>query len=123
MSTNTVVWFEIPVTDIARATAFYSKVMNCKMETAEMGPTKMAIFPGSGQESVHGALVQGPGYTPSATGPLLYMNGGTDLSSALAKVAPAGGKVVQEKMSIGQHGFCAIFMDTEGNRVALHSMQ
>lgn len=122
-SGHTVNWFEIPVTDIARASKFYSSILNVKMETGEYGPTKMAVFPSNNQNCVHGALVQGNGYTPSQEGTLVYLNGGEDLSTPLARVKAAGGKILQEKMPIGEHGFIAIFNDTEGNRIAFHSMK
>lgn len=122
---NVAVWFEIPVVDIERATRFYAQVLDTKLEPMAFGPHKMAIFPGGkgGENIVHGALVQGEGYTPGGDGPLLYLNGGDDLAVPLARVEAAGGRVVQPKMGIGSHGFMAIFLDTEGNRLALHSMR
>jgi predicted enzyme related to lactoylglutathione lyase len=85
---------------------------------------KMAVFPADGDEMVvHGALVQGEHHVPGAAGPLVYLNAGDDLSAPLARVEGAGGKIVQPRTAIGPHGFMAIFLDTEGNRLALHSMQ
>ncbi|HEY8377482.1 MAG TPA: VOC family protein, partial [Nannocystis sp.] len=117
--------FEIPVRDIDRATRFYSQVLDVKLAPMEFGPHKMAIFPGGepGENIVHGALVQGEGYTPGGDGPLVYLNGGDDLAAPLARVEAAGGRVVMPKTAIGEHGFMAIFLDTEGNRLALHSMR
>ncbi|MEZ4452659.1 MAG: VOC family protein [Nannocystaceae bacterium] len=118
------VWFEIPVTDIDRASRFYSTVLDTKLAPMEFGPHKMAVFPGGGSREenvVHGALVQGPGYTPAGDGPMIYLNGGEDLAGPLSRVEAAGGRVLQPKMEIGQHGFMALFLDTEGNRLALHS--
>ena len=121
---NTVVWFEIPVKDLQRAMNFYSKVMGIKMAPMEMGPLKMAFFPyEQGTNAVSGALVESKEYTPSTKGTLVYLNGGNDLSTQLKRVKGAGGKVVKEKMSIGEYGFMAVFEDTEGNRVALHSQK
>lgn len=120
------VWFEIPVNDIARATRFYATVLGTELATSEFGPHKMAIFPGGGspeENVVHGALVQGEGYTPGADGPMIYLSGGDDLAGPLSRIEAAGGQVIQSKMSIGEHGFMAIFLDTEGNRLALHSMR
>jgi predicted enzyme related to lactoylglutathione lyase len=61
--------------------------------------------------------------TPSQQGALLFLSCGPDLSAALAKVEPAGGKVVLPKTLIpgGEAGYMAIILDTEGNRVGLHS--
>lgn len=119
--TSTVVWFEIPVKDIQRAAGFYSKVMSIDMKMDDHGGTKMAVFPSHDKEAVHGALVQGEGYTPGSNGVLVYLNGGEDLSPMLARVESAGGKIVQPKVAIGPYGFCAHILDTEGNKVALHS--
>ena len=116
-------WFEIPVSQIERAAKFYSDIFDIKMEKQEWQGVKMAFFPGGGKDTVHGALVQGEGYTPSDKGTLVYLNGSPDLSAALSRVEKAGGKVVKPKFAIGEHGFIAYFTDTEGNKVALHSMQ
>ena len=121
---NTVAWFEVPVTDITRATKFYETVMEIKFELMEMEGTKMAVFPNptNSATAVHGALVEGDGYNPSSSdGPILYLYGGEDLTNPMSKVAAAGGKVLQEKISIGEHGFIGFFQDTEGNRMAFHS--
>ena len=122
---HTVTWFEIPVTNIQRASNFYEAVLNVKLQPMEMQGQKMAIFPGGDSTSthvVHGALVEGETYTPSEQGTLVYLNGGKDLTTPLSRVTQAGGSIIQEKMSIGEHGFIALFKDTEGNRIAFHSV-
>lgn len=121
---HSVTWFEIPVNDLARATAFYSKVLDLEMSGVTFGETKMSLFPVAGEHDfpvVHGALVAGQGYEPGPSGALLYLNGGADLAVPLGRVEAAGGKVLTGKTAIGEHGFMAVFLDTEGNRVALHS--
>jgi hypothetical protein len=121
---HSVTWFEIPVNDLARATAFYSKVLDIEMSGIDFGPSKMSLFPVAGEHDfpvVHGALVAGESYEPGPNGPLIYLNGGADLSIPLGRVAAAGGSVVVDKTSLGEHGFMAIFLDTEGNRVGIHS--
>lgn len=72
---------------------------------------------------VGGGIVEGEGFEPSMTGSLVYLNGGDDLSVPLSKVEAAGGKILMPKTSIGENGFMAHFSDTEGNRIALHSMK
>lgn len=119
-SKNVVVWFEIPVKNIQKAMTFYSKVMNVEFKMDEMAQSKMAMFPSEG-DAAGGALVQSPNSTPSATGSLVYLNAGKDLSVPLAKVTPNGGKILQEKMSIGEYGYIATFEDCEGNRIGLWS--
>lgn len=122
---HTISWFEIPVKNIDRATKFYEKVLGLSLHKTEMEGLKMAIFPGlkdTKEPIVHGALVQGESYVPTETGALVYFNGGKDLAIPLARVKEAGGAVIREKFSIGPHGYVAFFRDSEGNRVAFHSM-
>ena len=117
-------WFEIPVTDFARAKKFYEAILGTELQTMEAMGMTMAFFPADFQNGeIGGGIVTGNGSQPSATGSLVYLNGGEDLSAALSKVEPAGGKIVLPKTAIGPNGFMAHFMDTEGNKVALHSMQ
>jgi predicted enzyme related to lactoylglutathione lyase len=118
---NRVVWFDIAVSDLQRAKAFYSKVFDIEMIENEMEPNKMAMFPFE-PSIASGCLVQGSDYKPSAEGAMVYLNGGDDLSVPLSRVEQAGGTVLLDKMSIGEYGFIAYFLDTEGNKVALRSM-
>jgi hypothetical protein len=118
---NALNWFEIPAADMARAVKFYSAILGTALEAGPTAPGyQMAAFP---VEGVGGALMSGPGYVPSAEGALVYLNGGDDLNGILDRVEAAGGKIVTPKTGIGQHGFFAIFLDSEGNRMALHSMK
>ena len=103
------------------AEGFYSKVFDVKLIDNEMGPNKMSMFPFE-PGVASGALVQGPDYKPSAEGATVYLNGGEDLSVPLSRVEAAGGTVLVDKMSIGDYGFIVYFLDTEGNKVAIHSM-
>lgn len=111
-------WFDIPVLDIERAKNFYSSIFQIELSILEAGEHKMAIFQ---TEKATGSLVQGPGQTPSKTGFFPYFDGGIDLNNILARIEPAGGKVEIKKTDLGEHGFYAIFHDTEGNRLGLHS--
>ena len=122
---NVVGWFEIPVTDMDRAIKFYETVLGYKLDRNQMGPLDMAWFPwvndsiGSG-----GSLVCHPDYyKPSSDGTLIYLTAFSgDLSNELSRVEENGGKVIQEKTQISpDHGYMGIFLDTEGNRIALHS--
>ena len=118
---NMVVWFDIPVNDINRAKAFYTKVFKIKLQAvAEDTPNEMAFFPYD-KNTVSGALCQGVS-KPSHNGSTVYLNAGDDLQIPLSRVEEAGGKILQEKMSIGDNGFIAFFEDTEGNRVGMHSI-
>ncbi|MBT9550388.1 MAG: VOC family protein [Hydrogenophaga sp.] len=121
-SPHAINWFEIPVTDFARAVAFYETVLGRPIETMALGPSTMG-FLSMGPDSVGGAIVHEEGATPSRSGTLVYLNGGDDLAPTLARVEGAGGSVTVPKSDIGSgFGFFAHFIDTEGNRVGLHSM-
>ncbi len=119
---HTINWFEIPVSQMDRAMKFYSAIFGVEMQKMDWQGIQMAFFPGE-KDAVHGALVQGQGYVPSDKGTVVYLNGSPDLSVPLSKIEKAGGKVLKQKFSIGEHGFIAFFQDTEGNKVALHSMK
>jgi predicted enzyme related to lactoylglutathione lyase len=119
---NQVVWFDLPAQDLDRAMKFYSGLLGRELQFMEHGDNQCAFFPF--QPGVaSGSLVKSPNHTPSQQGTVIYFNGGNDLAEPLGKVESLGGKVIQEKMSIGDHGFIAYFIDTEGNKVALHSPQ
>lgn len=117
---NLVVWFDIPVKNLDRAMKFYSKVMSVELQPVEMGPIKGAMFPFA-PDVASGSLVESKERKPSANGPMIYLNGGDDLSIPLNRVDAAGGKIVTKKTSLGPNGFMAVFEDTEGNHIALHS--
>jgi len=119
---NAVGWFEIPVHDMKRAVSFYEHVFATPLQSMQMGPADMAMFPmnpvGPGAS---GCLIRTEGYTPSFDGSVVYFSVG-DIEGTLKRVLSKGGATVVPKMSIGEHGFVAHFKDTEGNRVALNSM-
>jgi len=116
-------WFEIPAADFERAKKFYETVLGITMQTP-FPDIKYAMFPADMQSGeIGGGLVQEQNYEPSEKGALVYLNGGEDLAVPLSRVESAGGKIIIPKKSIGPNGFMAIFSDTEGNRVAFHSMK
>ena len=118
---NALNWFEIPASDINRAVKFYSTVLAVDLEVMEPMPGfKMAMM--MAEDGVGGGIVQGEGYAPSTEGTVVYLNGGDDLAVPLGKVEAAGGKILLPKQDIGENGFMAYFLDTEGNKVGLHSM-
>ena len=117
---NYVNWFEIPVLNLKRAVTFYNHLYDIKMEMTELNEYAMAFFPT--ENGIGGALVMGPGCIPGETGSLIYLNGGDDLQVVINKVENAGGRVVLEKTKIDDNsGYFALFIDTEGNKLALHS--
>ncbi len=120
--TNAINWFEIPVTDFTRAKTFYEALFDAQLETMEAMGMTMAFLPADLQNGIGGGLVKGDGFEPSTKGSLVYLNGGDDLNIPLARVEAAGGQIVLPKTPIGENGFMAYFIDTEGNKVGLHSM-
>lgn len=115
-------WFEIPAADFGRARAFYEALLGRPIEPMVMGPITMG-FLSSDPNAVGGAIVAGEGAVPSQQGTTVYLNGGADLAPMLARVEPAGGSIVVPKTEIGNDfGYFALFIDTEGNKVGLHSM-
>ncbi len=124
---NAINWFEIPVKHFDRAKKFYETVMGVKIDIMPPQPKmkmKYGMFPYDTKNAgIGGAIVESEGYEPSSKGSVVYLNGGDDLSKPLAKVEKAGGKIIMPKTSLGPNGFMAHFIDTEGNRVAFHSMK
>ncbi|MDF3029006.1 MAG: glyoxalase [Fluviicola sp.] len=119
---NSINWFEIPVKDFNRAKAFYGTLFGAEIQEMPHPDFKYGILPCDMQNGVGGAIVQGDGFEPSMTGSVIYLNGGDDLSGPLSRIESAGGKILMPKTSIGNNGFMAHFVDTEGNKMALHSM-
>ncbi len=118
---NPVNWFEIPALDIEKAKDFYQNVFDIEMTITEMGPSLMAWFPGAPDGvGATGTLIKSEGYVPSAEGTTVYFHV-PDIEATLAKIEANGGKTIVPKMSIGEYGFIAQFLDNQGNRVALHS--
>lgn len=114
-------WFEIPVTDLARAKRFYGNLLQAELREETVGGMSMAIIPYQ-QEGVGGALIAGRQFAPSQDGAVVYLNAGDDLDGAIGRVEDGGGKIVLGKTLLSkQIGSIAWFVDTEGNRVALHS--
>jgi len=115
-----VAWFEIPAYDIDRATQFYAHVYDITLEIQDMGEYKMAILPTT--KGIGGAIVTGEGCIPSDKGSLIYLNGGKDLDTYLSRVPEAGGRIILKKTLISkEHGCFALFIDSEGNKMAFHS--
>jgi len=123
---NAISWFEIPARDIQRAQTFYETILNLKLTSLDLENFQMRMFPTSDPQGVGGALIySGDFYKPSATdGPLVYLNANPDMQKVLDEVEKAGGKITQPKTQISpEYGYMSVIIDTEGNRIALHSME
>ena len=123
---NSVNWFELYVQEMPRARAFYEAVLGVTLETLKLPEgdgLEMWSFPSDmARYGANGALVRMPG-VPSGPGGTLVYFACEDCAATGARVAPAGGRVHREKMSIGEYGFIVLAFDTEGNLFGLHSMQ
>jgi predicted enzyme related to lactoylglutathione lyase len=127
MKTNMVGWFEIPVSDMNRAKKFYENVFDIKIQLEQFGETLMGWFPFPKDPEAKGAagsLVQNEQfYKPMANGTLVYFSS-PEISYELRKVEEAGGVILQEKTLIKEDiGYMALILDSEGNRIALHSKE
>lgn len=123
---NAISWFEIPANDLPRAQRFYETIFNIRMIPMDMDNIKMRMFPlDDMMTQVGGAVVDSGGFhKPSLTeGPLIYLNGNPDVQLILNRVEAAGGKIMVPKTQISpDYGYMAVLVDTEGNRIGLHSI-
>jgi predicted enzyme related to lactoylglutathione lyase len=123
---NAISWFEIPATDLERAQKFYETILDIQMVPLETPHIRMRMFPVEDpMTGIGGALALSPGiYKPSESdGPIVYLNANPDVQGVLDKIEAAGGKIIVPKTEISpEYGHMALFIDTEGNRVALHSI-
>lgn len=122
--TNSINWFEIPVLNFDRAKEFYSRIFDYEMHEMMIGSLRMGFLPmDPDSQGVGGAIVQGDGFVPTALGTKVYLNGGKDLMTVLNQVIAAGGEIITPKTLITEEiGYYAVFEDTEGNHISLHSM-
>jgi hypothetical protein len=125
MSTNTLCWTDIPVTNLDRATKFYSAVLGKEVNKMSEGGFEYALLPHEEQNASGCLCVSGDSVgtenKPSQNGPLIYLSVEGRLDDAVKIAKSNGGKVLEEKTQIGPHGFRAVIVDSEGNRIALHS--
>jgi predicted enzyme related to lactoylglutathione lyase len=127
-TTNILTWFEIPVTDTPRAKRYYETILDIEMSTRTFAESneELTFFPydpsviqaTSGR--LTGVLTKSANNEPSAKGTLVYINASPSIQTILDKVELAGGKIIVPKTAMNA-GFIAIIVDSEGNRVGLHS--
>lgn len=113
---------EIPTADFSRAVKFYQTILDISIEEVDMAGTQMGLLPGD-EGTVNVALVKSNDYAPSSDGTVVYLNAGNDLQPTLDKIVLHGGQVIVPKTEISpEMGFFALFFDTEGNKLGLHSV-
>ncbi len=117
-------WFQIPAVDLDRAVRFYGTVLNATFHRMEDAACKHAFFAMDTLETLRtgGELYQSTQGKPSSDGTLVYFTAPDGVDATLSRVEKAGGKIVMPKMSIGENGVIALVLDTEGNKIGLHSM-
>ena len=124
--THAISWFEIPAKDLDRAAKFYEAIFNISLVPMDLPNIKMKMFPvDDPMTGIGGAIVDSGGFhKPSSTdGPLIYLNGNPDVQHVLDRVEAAGGSIMVPKTEISpEYGFMAVIIDTEGNRIGLHSI-
>jgi uncharacterized protein len=119
---STVVWFDIPVSDMSRAIKFYEALTGQTLKRLPVGPGKeTALFAPGEKGEVSGCLFSAPEDQPSVYGSRVYLNASPSLDVWLARVEPAGGKIAVPKTPVPGRGFFAYIIDSEGNRVGLHA--
>jgi uncharacterized protein len=125
MSENTLCWTDIPVANMDRAIKFYSAVLSKEVSKMSEQGFEYGLLPHE-EQTASGCLCVGSDSVgnenkPSQTGPLIYLSVEGRLDDAVKKAGASGGKVLEEKQQIGPHGYRAVVVDSEGNRIALHS--
>ena len=125
MEHNLVGWYEIPVIDMERAKKFYDTVFDIDVQIHDLNGLLMGWFPFAEEGSgASGSLIKSDAYEPSEKAGVLIYFSSADVNNELGRVEVAGGKVLQEKTQISPEiGFMGLFLDSEGNRLALHSRQ
>jgi len=115
-------WFEIPARDLSRAKVFYETTFDVELQPFDLGEMKMLVFPADHSE-VSGAICFHPEfYHPSHQGSMVYLNADGRMEQILNRIAGGGGKIIVPRQAINEDfGFMAVFEDSEGNRLALHS--
>ena len=122
---NAISWFEIGASDLNRATKFYETIFGVSLAPLDLPNIKMRMFPIEDRMGIGGAIVDSGGFhKPSVTdGPLIYLNGNPDVQRVLDRVEGAGGQIMVPKTEISpEYGYMAVIIDTEGNRIGLHSV-
>lgn len=113
-------WFQLHVTDFDRAKRFYETILKAQLQESRC-ESRMGMFPYDDTTGVGGCIVQMAGCSPGAGGTLVYLNAEGDLDGVIGRIPAAGGSILKPRTSIGEHRFIAMFKDTEGNVVGLHS--
>src|SRR5262245_28212074 len=116
---NRAVWFDIPVAELDRAATFYHALLKIPVHKEQFGEFKFCVL--DHKEGNGGCLVLKPEEISANAGILVYLNVDQRIQDAVVQAEKHGGKILEPVKSIGPHGFRAVILDSEGNRLALHS--
>jgi len=120
---NRVVWFEIPASDLTRATKFYETILSTNLKAETFGAHELRVF-AHDDDAASGCLMKGPGLEPSKSGAVVFLNADPSLDAVLARVERAGGRIAAARTDLpGDMGSFAHIIDSEGNRVGLHALE
>jgi predicted enzyme related to lactoylglutathione lyase len=116
-------WFEIPANDFSRAVQFYEAVFEKKLRIEQFGSGQLVgVFTNTDGESF-GGVMHGEGFVPGKDGTVIYLDAGPAIDAVIARIKKAGGQIRMDKLALPDSmGFIAHFIDTEGNRLALHAL-
>ncbi len=119
---NALNWFEVPATDLNRAYNFYNTVLGGHVRKGTFGNGDLVLFdvPFGTGETVGGSVVVRPDLVPTQDGPIIYINTFNQIDACLSRVEAAGGKILVPKTDLGNFGFSAVIIDSEGNKIGLH---
>lgn len=118
---NPVCWFDVHVSNLEKAKAFYETVLDVKLTDLPIEWGKQATFPfEEGGSNTTGALVETEEVKANGNNTVIYFYS-EDCTTEEAKVEEAGGKLIRPKTSIGEFGFISLFSDLDGNTIGLHS--
>ncbi len=122
LTVNIINWFEIPVTDLAKASCLYEAMLNMKLEHSMFGGIPHAVISNQDRSGVSGSLVSDPKRKPvRGAGPLIYLDAADGVARALARAVEAGARIVQPLTEIPPHGTIAVIEDLDGNLIGLHT--
>jgi predicted enzyme related to lactoylglutathione lyase len=119
---NPIHWLEIATIDLERARKFYQDAFDLKFEYVEMPDSKMYMFGETEGIGTGGCLVHSADHKPSTEGTLIYFSTEA-MTETLQRIEAGGGKVLVPRTDIGEFGFFAHFLDTEGNKIGLHASE
>jgi len=120
-SKNTINWFEIPVNNFERAISFYESILDIKLARENMDDIDLAIFPAD-KKAVSGALIKADFLQPGDQGSLVYLNVEGKMDDVIGRAQKRGSNLLFPKTNLGEPGYIAHISDSEGNKIALHSM-